>query len=192
MDNERKTMKQILKFVLDNPTFEKWELYKGMIPMLDDVCSKEGLYIESRVPIDDERSMVVTSYANDETCIINASVKVILLMQAHGLSATVVDAKRIRNPQNIQIRLSYLLRVGYQTNENLKMWQNLSQTVDLFAGERSVKLDREWDLSKFTMILTASFTDIIAWTQVAYYKGHLYGNNKLFIDVKGYGTVLKK
>lgn len=176
-------MKQILKFKLDNPSHEKWELYKGMIPMIDQICTENGLFIESRIPNDDEQAMVVTSFANNETCIINATVKVILLMQAHGLSATVVDAKRIRNPQNIQIRLLCSLSVGYQNKKNFKMWQNLSQTIDLFAGLRSVKLVREWDLSKYAMDLTASFIDPIGWTQVAYYCGHLCGSNGLAFDV---------
>ena len=176
-------MKQILKFKLDDPTFEKWELYKGLIPMIDQVCTSNGLFIESRIPNEEDHTVVVTSFANDEKCIINACINGIRLLETHGLSASVVDAKRIRNPQNIQIRLSCNLRIGYQNKKNVEMWQSLSQTIDMFAGVRSVKLVREWDLSKYAMDLSASFIDPIGWTQVAFYCGHLYGSNGLAFDV---------
>ena len=183
MDIERKSMKQILKFALDTPTFEKWELYKGLIPMIDQVCTDSGLFIESRIPNEEDHTVVVTSFANNETCIINACINGILLLEKHGLSATVVDAKRIRNPSDIKIRLSCNLQVGYQNKINLDKWQNLSQTIDMFAGVRSVKLVREWNLSKYAMDLSAAFVDLIGWTQVAFYCGALYANNNLAFDV---------
>jgi hypothetical protein len=81
MDNERESMKQILKFKLDNATYEKWELYKGLIPMIDQVCTDSGLFIESRIPNEKDHTVVVTSFANSETCIINACIHGISLLQ---------------------------------------------------------------------------------------------------------------
>ena len=176
-------MKQILKFALDASTFEKWELYKGLIPMIDQVCTDSGLFIESRELNEDDHTVVVTSFANNETCIINACIYGIMLLEKHGLSATVVDAKRIRNPSDLKIRLSCNLQVGYQTKKNVDKWQELTKTIDSFAGIRSVHLEREWDIANYKMDLCASFLDPIAWTQVAFYVGHLYAKNNLAFDV---------
>jgi len=183
MDNERESMKQILKFALDAPTFEKWELYKGLIPMIDQVCTDNGLFIESRIPNEEDHTVVVTSFANNETCIINSCIHGILLLEKHGLSATVVEAKRIRNPETYQIRLSCNLQVGYQNKINLDKWLELSHTIDSFAGLRSVKLKREWDFTNYSMCLTGAYIDPIAWTQVSFYSGALYAKNKLAFDL---------
>ena len=183
MDIERKSMKQILKFKLDNATYEKWELYKGLIPMIDQVCTDNGLFIESRIPNEKDHTVVVTSFANNETCIINACIHGILLLEKHGLSAAVVEAKRIRNPENYQIRLTCNLQVGYQNKKNLDKWLELSHIVDSFAGLRTVKLKREWNFSEFAMDLTGSFVNPIAWTQVSFYSGALYAKNKLAFDL---------
>jgi len=185
-------MKQIIKFKLDNPTFEKWELYKGMIPMIDQVCTENRLFIESRVPIDDEQAMIVTSFANNESSIINATVKVILLMQAHGLSATVIDAKRIRNPAEFVIKLCMKLKLGYQTKQHLDRWQSLSATTDDFAKIRSIKIEREWDLANFALYLTCSFLNPVSWTQVCFFAGHLYGTNHLYFDVDEYSQPIEQ
>ncbi len=177
-------MDQKLIFKLDNPSYERWELYKGLAPTIEKLDSELGLVTISRSFNDLDFSCSVESKAPNHETIFKSTHRVINLLAQHGLSTTCVSAKQYSPPEQINIIMEISLKTKFKSPRYYKKWENLSEIIDQESRKRNIYVKRVKNPEKYSMTLYVSYINHFDWSYIGFFAGYCMGKAGLEFDTR--------
>jgi hypothetical protein len=168
-------MDQKLTFRLDNPTIEKWELYKGLSASIDKIASDMGLITVNRIFCESDYTCHVESKCPDNETIFKCFLKVTNLLSKHGITVTCISAMQYAPPEQIDISMDIILAEGNRDSKSFKKWESIAKIIDAECKIRGVYIKRVKDPENFRMTLFASYTNHFDWSYIGFFAGHLFG-----------------
>ena len=181
-------MKQKLVFKLDNPTIEKWELWKGLSATTDKICSKYGLICESRIFNEANYSVELIWVAPDAEAIIKCQYDIPKMEIQHGVPSTCISATQNKSPEMTTIQIKLKLAKGQRTNEMFNTWIQVAKTIDAETRRHNIYVKRTPDPENFSMNLHVSYINHFDWSYISYFAGAACG--KAGIELLHYEAVI--
>lgn len=177
-------MEQKLIFKLDNPNFEKWELYKGLSASINKIDDEYGLITVNRTFCDSNYTCQVETKCSDQQTIFQCTHKVALLLAKHEISVTCLSAKQFSPPEFINISMVITLQEKFQTIRNFKKWEKLAIIIDNECTRRNIFTKRIKNPEKYQMTLFASFQDHFDWSYIGFFSGQIIGQAGLEMQLE--------
>ena len=168
-------MQQKLKFKLDNPSAEKFDLWMGLSQMTDNICLKYGLVNISRYSCSKKYIAEVTWCAPDAEAIFKCHCEVNKLEVKHGVESTCIEAMQIQSPEMNNITLNLQLQKEQRTREYFEIWERISKTIDAETRRHNIYVHRTKDPANYSMKVKVSFINFYDWSYISYFAGNACG-----------------
>ena len=168
-------MQQKLKFKLDNPSAEKFDLWMGLSQMTDNICLKYGLVNISRYSCSKKYIAEVTWCAPDAEAIFKCHCEVNKLEVKHGVESTCIEAMQIQSPEMNNITLNLQLQKEQRTREYFEIWERISKTIDAESRRHNIYVHRTKDPANYSMKVKVSFINFYDWSYISYFAGNACG-----------------
>ena len=168
-------MKQTLIFKLDSFTQKKWNKWKGLTPITNDICKKYGLINQSRIYCDNLHTVTLIYNAPDNEAIFKCHYEVSKIEHFHNVPSTCISAKQCEAPDLVNLKLNLTLAEGQRNLKTWDKWVQVARTIDAECRMLNIYIKRTPDPENFAMYLDISFTNHFDWSYLSYFAGNACG-----------------
>ena len=168
-------MRQELTFKLNDPSFEKFEIWKGLGASINKLCAEQGLIIESRTYDEKNYTQTVVSNAPDRNTIFLCTHDTIVLLVEHGISTTCTIATQNDSPEMHHLRINLKLTKRQRNNKYFNLWIKVAKTIDAECRRFNVYVERTLNAEDFSMHLSVKFMNQYDWAYLSYFAGNACG-----------------
>jgi len=173
-----------LKFKLDNPSLEKWELYKGLSASIDKIDLAEGVLITNREFNAEDYTLICSLNSTHIDSLMRGTFAATKLLYKHGITVTCVSAKQFNSPDQINIKMLIKLKNKFQNPRYWTTWDNITNIIDAECRKNNILVKRHKFPEKYEMILDVSFVNYFEWSAIGFFAGHLCGKAGIELDIQ--------
>tara|TARA_Y100001963_G_scaffold158790_1_gene259717 strand:+ start:1332 stop:1955 length:624 start_codon:yes stop_codon:yes gene_type:complete len=175
-------MRHNLTYRLEKPSEKKWQIYKSLIPTIDEICIKHRLVVEKRTCHENRFEFDVTLIAIDECNLHDATREVVELLTSKGIKNKLVYSSSIQRPTMQMVECTWTLASGYNTPKNWEKWLKIMPDLDSLAGEYDIRCKRIIDPINYSCHITNHFTDLTSFTKLVYFTSQMCIMNGLNVE----------
>ena len=176
-------MRTTVKFRLEYPTREKWDLYISLIPKIDRIMLENDVELLKRIPKELHfTTEELLNYSNEEYYT-QTVMELTKFTNSHKLFFKLI--KKIDEPsqEGFKTTITLRLRDGYRTQNN---WENLIKKMPAVKDScafNGVHISRELDLNNYSVRSTAYYKRTQEIVNAFFVSGWIYGQSNINLEI---------
>ena len=176
-------MRTTVKFRLETPTREKWDIYISLIPKIDRIMRQNDVELLKRLTEELHfTTEELLNYSNEESYT-QTVIELTKFTNSHKLLFKLIRKIDEPSPEGFKTTLTLRLRDGYRSQTNWDTWIKKMPAVKDYCTLNGVHLSRELDMKNYSVRATAYYNRPHEIATAFFVSGWIYGQSNINLEI---------